>query len=723
MDEVERSRGRCTHPSHGSLRKMSPHLLLLCLLFAFVWVPPTNATIVVPLSEEALIDDAVAIVLGHVTAIQGNYDHTRGMIFTNVTVAIEDVLKGEIPVGEISLRQLGGSVGDLHSWVVGSPEFTLGEKALLFLRTDRDGNLRVAHLYQGKFTVSRDLASSEEFATKETPPGVHARRGFPPGTSVDPGEKETHRLRDLTDRIRHHLSKIPRRPRQHLTALTLTPGDATGTTLGSLQEYFTLMGPARWFEPDSGLPVVMKLNSAGEPLAPTYGFEQTRQALQAWSNVPGSSFQYQDGGFTDAAGRRYDGVNAVSFRDPDGIMDPPIRCGGTLGVGGFTYTDSQTRVVNGTTFSRILEGDLVFNDGLAGCGFYENFANFAEVATHELGHVLGLGHSADPTATMYSPAHFDGRGAALRQDDINGLIAIYPGVTVTPVTDKPSPQRIGTTITFTATASGGSAPHQCKWWLSANDWATSSLLRGWQACTTPVPWTPTVTGDYQIGVWARSSGSTVDAPEGPGANSGLSFTILPMAVTVTATPSSPQPAGMPLTFTAAVAGGTAPQQCKWFWTTDPSWRTYSLLRGWQACTTPVPWTPTVAGTYQIGVWARSSGNTVDYPETSAVLPVTVMPPIVTVTATLPSPQIVGTPLSLTATVTGGIAPQECKWLWTTDPAWATYTTLRTWQACSTPVSWTPTVAGSYQIGLWARSAGNTVDYPEASAALAYTVTP
>jgi len=138
--------GRCAAPPSP----LSP--LRVCL------GPPTNATIVVPLSEEALIDDAVAIVLGHVTAIQGNYDHTRGMIFTNVTVAIEDVLKGEIPVGEISLRQLGGSVGDLHSWVVGSPEFTLGEKALLFLRTDRDGNLRVAHLYQGKFTVSRDLA-------------------------------------------------------------------------------------------------------------------------------------------------------------------------------------------------------------------------------------------------------------------------------------------------------------------------------------------------------------------------------------------------------------------------------------------------------------------------------------------------------------------------------------------------------------------------------------
>src|SRR5512141_2396451 len=131
MDEVDRSRSRFVHASNVSLRTMWPHVPLLVLLFAFVWAPPTNATIVVPLSEEALIDDAVAIVLGQVTSIQGNYDHTHGMIFTNVTVAIEEVLKGELPVGEITVRQRGGSFGDLHSWVVGSPQFTRGEKALL----------------------------------------------------------------------------------------------------------------------------------------------------------------------------------------------------------------------------------------------------------------------------------------------------------------------------------------------------------------------------------------------------------------------------------------------------------------------------------------------------------------------------------------------------------------------------------------------------------------
>jgi hypothetical protein len=50
----------------------------------------------------------------------------------------------------------------------------------------------------------------------------------------------------------------------------------------------------------------------------------------------------------------------------------------------------------------------------------------AEVATHELGHVLGLNHSADGTATMAAFAHFDGRGASLKNDDLAGLAMIYP---------------------------------------------------------------------------------------------------------------------------------------------------------------------------------------------------------------------------------------------------------------------------------------------------------
>ena len=285
----------------------------------------------------------------------------------------------------------------------------------------------------------------------------------------------------------------------------------------------------------------------------------------------------------------------------------------------------------------------------------------------------------------------------------------------------PSPQPVATALALTATVTGGTAPQQCKWLLSTDPaWATYTTLRTWQPCTTPVPWTPTVAGSYQIGVWARSSGNTVDYPE---ASAALAYTIAPMTVTVTATPPSPQPVGTTLSLSASVTGGTGPQQCKWLLSTDPSWATYTTIRTWQACSSPVPWTPTVVGTYQVGVWARSAGNTIDYPEASTALSYAVTPMTVTVTGTPPSPQVLGTALSLSAVVSGGTAPQQCKWFVTTDPTWATYTILRTWQACSTPVPWAPTGTGSYVVAVWARSAGSTVDYPEAGAGLAYEIVP
>ena len=386
-------------------------LAVLVLLAVVLASAPATATVVIPVAEADLVAQSAAVLVGRVAAIASHAD--RGRIYTDVTVDVDEMLKGD-SVPTLTVRVLGGRVGNHAAWVEGSPEFRRGERVLLFVSTYRDGTARVAHFYQGKFSIIRD-AGGEDVAVRETPAGVH----LPSGAAV-PATAPRH-LRHLRDAIRAHVSASPA---ARGGALTSARAPATAGTEAA--DTFALLGlPSRWFEPDAGQPVRILINGRGEPLAPGSGFAQVRDAMAAWSGVAGSSFRYEDAGTTTAGGFRSDGVSAVAFRDPLGDIDPPVNCTGTLAYGGYFRSD-ETRVVNGRSFYRIIEGDVVFADGWDGCGFYERYANLAEVATHELGHVLGLDHPTDTDATMYAYAHFDGRGASIHASDLAGLRYLYP---------------------------------------------------------------------------------------------------------------------------------------------------------------------------------------------------------------------------------------------------------------------------------------------------------
>jgi hypothetical protein len=334
-------------------------------------------------------------------------------------------------------------VGGFGSWVQGSPEFDVGERVLVFLTEQADGSLRVAHLYLGKYAVVTDIDTGEELAVRDpSPAGVLVLPGASGPVLAPTADAEV--VQDMTAKIRRHA--LRGKPGKRVRGAQRS---ALASTISQANAAFRLFAnAARWWEPDWGQTVAYRINDAGEPLAPTRGFGQVRDALAAWSTVPGSALRLVDGGTTTARGIVNDGVNAISFRDPfNQIGTMGRRCSGVLAIGAHFYSTLSSRTVNGRQFYRITEGDLVTNKGWEGCGFYEIYANFAEVITHELGHTVGFDHATDRNATMHGFLHFDGRGAGLTATDTAGVVFVYPGT-------GPGPSRFTLSVTRTGTGLG-----------------------------------------------------------------------------------------------------------------------------------------------------------------------------------------------------------------------------------------------------------------------------
>lgn len=136
-------------------------------------------------------------------------------------------------------------------------------------------------------------------------------------------------------------------------------------------------------------------------------------------------------------------LNYVTFNDPEN----QIAEAGTLAVT-FTSATGQAFVLDGQSYSHTFDSDIVFNDNVefisdeelasgAQCG---GRTNFRGVMTHEIGHLLGMGHSCedpgkggepctDPTlqnATMNWSEGPCNRGAIdINEDDIEGFTALY----------------------------------------------------------------------------------------------------------------------------------------------------------------------------------------------------------------------------------------------------------------------------------------------------------
>jgi len=379
------------------------------------------------MSDEALTDQASAVVDARIAGVEAA-PIVDGPPSTDYLVEVSRVLKGDLSGSTVVVRVPGGvnplGLG-LKIW--GAPKFAEGENAILFLRPAQDGTYRILHLMLGAFhqrsldgrTVAlRDLTEAHDVGAKSED-GVDAVRDFD----------------RFSDWVADRAQGLP-------NAGGYVLGRAKADLGSSFEKFAFLNGddgvPVRWFRFDSGQSVEFRVNSAGQPgLGLQATIDAFKVALNAWNDDPGTNIQYVYGGTTGAIGglAHSDGINAIVFDDP--YRDNPAEAvegtficgvGGVIAMGG-PWFYSSTRSYQGRRYHEAAEADIVTNDG-TGCFFQNNPSAAEEVFAHELGHTLGLGHSADRNALMYANAHNDGRGARLTDDDRAAIAVLYGNGTV-----------------------------------------------------------------------------------------------------------------------------------------------------------------------------------------------------------------------------------------------------------------------------------------------------
>jgi hypothetical protein len=569
-------------------------------------IAPAFASVSIYVPPEQLARTADLVVEATVERTASGFDPVQGTLSTYVTLRVGRVHRGPNDLRRLVIREAGGRHGDRVHAVDAVPDYTAGERVLVFLEAAPDGSLRTAGMFYGKFRID-DAGPGALEAVRDLEGQGTILRG--PMHRV-----ERIALSDLESTV---ATAIPRRlarmagsaraPRFDSTVRqsppeagwTLVPAafdrlvwedvveipdgsglaESVGSTpirelaagssaSGSGTDFIAAdpAAPARWAQADSGTPVTFHLQQGNDPLGNgAAAVAEVRRAMAAWTSVPESRLALQAGNtnfnymgtYGASPAVSYSGVNVVLFGDPYGDISDPVNCGGVLAVGGYwrSGTLSQEQV-NGVSFYPAMQAYVIFNNGFD-C-FLGDPDNLAEVAAHELGHGLGFGHSAESDSIMRSFA-YGFRGARLADDDRDAAHCHYPHTLQITSPNGGEEWAAGSlqTVTWASTAESGPDPGVVDVEYSTNggsDW--TSIAAGTPndgSHTWSVPLAPSDQTRVRVVRYPLGGGLQAAFPEGcSGDGSDASFVVVEEPPVAGAVPDGTT--GAPLRIEQAGAG-------------------------------------------------------------------------------------------------------------------------------------------------------------------------
>ena len=140
--------------------------IILSLLPALLFLPAVRATTLARLSLDQLAAGSEAV--ARVRCAGGESHWENGSIWTVTHISMLWKPSRAPCPGQIAVRLPGGRVGLLTAAVDGTPKFSPGAEAVVFLKRSRAGGFTVAGWVEGTFRISRDPRTGNETVTEDS---------------------------------------------------------------------------------------------------------------------------------------------------------------------------------------------------------------------------------------------------------------------------------------------------------------------------------------------------------------------------------------------------------------------------------------------------------------------------------------------------------------------------------------------------------------------------
>lgn len=136
--------------------------ILLVLIFHFEAYSQTLQSEIKNLSKGADL-----IVTGKVVDQKSLWNSDKSKIYTQVTIQVDEFLKGSNNQDRIVITHLGGEVGNIGETYSHVPTFQKNEDVLVFAsKSSKDESLRVLNGEDGKLTLYQDKNTGEKVTSK-----------------------------------------------------------------------------------------------------------------------------------------------------------------------------------------------------------------------------------------------------------------------------------------------------------------------------------------------------------------------------------------------------------------------------------------------------------------------------------------------------------------------------------------------------------------------------